>query len=342
MSEPLRIGVVGYGWFADLLREHAFDRIDELEVVAVCDPTEAARERGAHALGVPAFADLDSMFEGSACDGVVILTPHDTHRALVEAAAAAGKHVFCEKAMAVQADDCDAMVRACEQAGVVLIVGHMQKLFPPYARVIELARGGDYGEPQAVQVFGWHWSPVFEGWWRRRERCGGLTYWTGVHDIDTVRHVLADEAESVFAAAGPKTEGYTDYEDIVSATIRFRRGALVTMQVCPHDPLRDFEHAFSMAVLCESGAIRFDPVRNVVEHRGRGGFERGPLTVEEFPPHEECMAAAYREEFAHFVDVARGRAQPRLSGEGGRRCVQILQAIEASLRAGEPVAVQGG
>lgn len=342
MTTPVTLGLVGYGWFAELLENHAFSRLDTVKVTAVCDPDAARRARADRELGVPTFASVEAMLASSDCEAIVVLTPHDTHRQIVEAAAANGRHVFCEKAMAVTAADCHAMIETARTARVELMVGHMQKLFPPYRRLIELVREGDYGEPLAVQVMGFHWCPVFPGWWRHRQSGGGLLYWTGVHDIDTMRHVVGDEVTSVYAVAGPCTDDYTDYEDSVAVTLRFARGAIATLQVTPHDPLRDFERSFAMAVACREGAIYFDPDRCVVEHAARHGHTRGERVVERFGSHEESMAEAYRSEFAHFAEVIHEGVPSRLPAIDGLRCVEILEAVTASLRSGEPIALSSG
>jgi predicted dehydrogenase len=169
------------------------------------------------------------------------------------------------------------------------MVGHMQKLFPPYARLAELVRSGTYGMPVAAQVSGFHWSPVFEGWWRRRRDCGGLLYWTGIHDIDTLRHVMASDVDTVFAMTGPATDDYTDYEDAISVVMRHANGAVASLQVAQHDPLRSFERAFSMSVVCEHGGVAFDPERDQVVHAGRQGLSAQDAVVEAFPPHEDNM-----------------------------------------------------
>lgn len=339
MADRLTLGVVGFGWFAELLQGRVLTGLDRLQTVAVCDPDPARREQASRRLGAPAFASMEEMLAGSDCQAVAIFTPHSTHRELVEQASAAGRHIFCEKAMAVTAADCVAMMNAARDADVELMVGHMQKLFPAYRRIVELVTSGRYGAPVAAHVSGFHWCPVYEGWWRRKADCGGLLYWTGVHDIDTLRHVMASEVRSVFAAAGPATDGYTDYEDSIAATLCFESGAVASLQVAQHDPLRDFEASFSMQVVCEGGAVAFDPTCDQVAHGARRGHQRSSPEIEAFAGHEESMFVAYREEFAHFVEVVLDGVPSRLPARDGLRCVEILEAVSASVATGSVEAV---
>ena len=339
MPDSLTLGVVGFGWFAELLHDRVLTGLDRLDTVAVCDPDPARRTRAAELLGAQAFASMEEMLAGSDCQAVAIFTPHSTHRELVEQAAAAGRHIFCEKAMAVTATDCVAMIAAAREARVELMVGHMQKLFPAYRRVAEIVASGRYGAPVAAHVNGLHWCPVYEGWWRRKADCGGLLYWTGVHDVDTLRHVIGGDVESVFAVTGPDTDDDTDYEDSIAATLRFESGAVATLHVAQHDPLRSFEESFSMQVLCKQGAVAFDPGTNRVVHAARAGHERFGPAVESFVDHEESMFVAYREEFAHFASVVLDGVASRLPAEDGLRCVEILEAVYASAASHEPAPV---
>lgn len=342
MGDALTLGVVGYGWFAELLHERVLSGLPRLRVTAVCELDETRRKRGCEQLGVPGYGSLEAMLDAGACDAVAIFTPHSSHRELVELSAAHGRHVFCEKAMAVTSEDCRAMIDATQAAGVELMVGHMQKLFPAYRRVAELVRSGRYGEPVAAQVSGFHWSPVFEGWWRRTRDCGGLLYWTGVHDVDTLRYVIDSEVEHVYAVTGPSTDDYTDYEDSIAVTMKYANGVVASLQVAQHDPLRSFEHAFSMSVLCERGAVGFDPQRNLVSHAGRDGLSARPPTEEIFPPHEESMYLAYETEFAHFVEVTMDGVSSKLPAKDGLRCVETLEAVYASVDSGAPVSLRHG
>src|ERR687889_783125 len=116
---------LGFGWFAELLVTRVFADVPDLRVISVVEKSQERRQR-AEELGLSAVASMDELPAG--CDAVVVLTPHDTHRELVVEAAAKGLHVFCEKAFAVSSADCLAMIDACRRAGVVLSVGHMQKL----------------------------------------------------------------------------------------------------------------------------------------------------------------------------------------------------------------------
>jgi predicted dehydrogenase len=275
-----------------------------------------------------------------ACDAVIILTPHDTHRDLVVEAASKGLHVFCEKAFAVSSADCIAMIDACRSAGVVLSIGHMQKLFPTHARAVELARGGSYGDVVAMQVTGLHWCPVMPGWWRSKDSCGGLLYWTGIHDLDTMRAITGSDVASVMAMAGPKTDDYTEYENSVAVTLRYETGAVASMLVAEHDPIRTFEQSFQISVLLEGGSIHIDPGAGEVTHASRQGQERSTaVTLESFGSFESLEEHAYREEFQAFAQRVLSGDREDPSAEDGLRCVETLEAIYASLESGQATPV---
>jgi predicted dehydrogenase len=330
----VKAAFIGFGWFAELLVTSVLADVEDLEIVAVVE-TSAERRRRAEQLGLPAVLTMAELPQ--ACDAVIVLTPHDTHRELVLEAASRGLHVFCEKAFAVSSVDCLAMIEACRRAHVVLVVGHMQKLFPTHARAVELARSGRYGKVLAVQVSGMHWCPVMPGWWRTRASCGGLLYWTGIHDLDTLRAITASDVTRVMAIAGPKTDDYTDYEDSIAVMLQYASGAVASMVVAEHSPLRTFEESFQISVLLERGSIHVDPGSGEVTHASRLGQERStPATQESFGRFEDLEEHAYGEEFSAFARrelSADGKPDPTV--EDGLRCVETLEAIYASVDSGQ-------
>lgn len=329
---------VGFGWFAELLVTRVFADVPELHVISVVEKSQERRQR-AEELGLSAVESMDDL--PAACDAVLVMTPHDTHRDLVVEAAAKGLHVFCEKAFAVSSADCLAMIDACRSAGVVLTIGHMQKLFPTHARAVELARGGSYGDVVAMQVAGLHWCPVMPGWWRSKDSCGGLLYWTGIHDLDTMRAITGSDVVSVMAMAGPKTDDYTEYEDSIAVTLRYESGAVASMLVAEHDPIRTFEESFQISVLLEGGSIHVDPSAGEVTHVSRQGQERSTaVTLESFGSFESLEEHAYREEFRAFTQRVLSGDHDDPSAEDGLRCVETLEAIYSSLESGAVTTVE--
>jgi 1,5-anhydro-D-fructose reductase (1,5-anhydro-D-mannitol-forming) len=335
--KPIRLAFVGFGWFAELLMTRVVDRLSEIDVVAVVDPSPARRER-AVSLGLFAVESIAEL--RGHCDAVAILTPHDTHRALVEEAAALGMHVFCEKAFAVTSEDCMAMIETCGRAGVVLAVGHMQKLFPTHARAVEIVNSQQYGPVVAVQISGWHWCPVMPGWWRTAKSCGGLLYWTGIHDLDTLRAIVGAEPKAVYAAAGPKTDPYTEYEDSISVTITYESGIIASIQVAEHDPLRTFEESFTISVLFQNGSLLVDPGKGEVRHASRAGTERSEPVIEQFGSFAQLEEAAYLEEFRRFGAAIANSDADLSTAIDGLRCVELLEAVYRSVESGRVVDVQ--
>jgi predicted dehydrogenase len=332
--------MVGYGWFAELLQDRVVATVDGLAVVAAVDPSPERRAK-AEEHGLLVAETLEELLQdgSSAIDAVAVLTPHDTHLEIVRAAADHGLHVFCEKAFAVSSADCVSMVEACWSAGVVLVVGHMQKLFETHARAVEIAHSGDLGTVRSVNVDGTHWCPVFPGWWRSTDRCGGLLYWTGIHDLDTMRALVGSEASRVFAVTAQPWDDYTQYEDVVAATIVYDNGAIGTIHVAEQWPLRTFEESFEVNVVLTSGGIRIVPAQARVDYAARSGQDRGQVESEFFESFERMEENAYRRELGSFVEAVRGGDLEHQSVLDGLRCVETLEAIYRSVRSGRPESV---
>ena len=174
-----------------------------------------------------------------------------------------------------------------------------------------------------MTVTGYH-DRVLGGWWSHRETVGGLMFWAGVHDIDTLRF-LCGEVASVYAVAGPKTHPNSNYHDSISAILRFRDGAIGSFQVSPNYPLRQYRTSFSFEIVCERGGMSYDPVRISVAYQASGG-DRQEVHFDGYG-HE----IAFQREFQSFLSWILRDEPPLLRGEDGLRCVEILQAIELSI-----------
>lgn len=183
---PLRVGVLGAG-FAGAMHAHSAMRIDGVQVVAVAalpldQGAALAKECGARltsAEGVCAADDIDL---------VVVATPTHLHAQYAIAAAKSGKHVFCEKPLARTLADAEAMVRACDDAGVALAVGHVVRYFREYQRAKQLLDDGTLGRAAiATLVRGNFAVGSAREWYLDAAKSGGVVLDLMLHDLDTVR-----------------------------------------------------------------------------------------------------------------------------------------------------------
>jgi UDP-N-acetylglucosamine 3-dehydrogenase len=190
---PLRIGVLGAG-FAGAMHAHSALRIDGVEVAAVAavplDQAAAlAKECGARVASAEEICAADDI------DLVVVATPTHLHAQYAIAAARAGKHVFCEKPLARTLADGEAMVRACDDAGVALAVGHVVRYFKEYQRAKQLLDDGTLGRPAiATLVRGNFAVGSARAWYLDAAKSGGVVLDLMLHDLDTVRWWFGEPA----------------------------------------------------------------------------------------------------------------------------------------------------
>ena len=325
------IGVVGCGGMGMALAQG----VAGLESAAVVAAYDAAPER-AEALaakhGGRACRDYAELLGDPAVGAVVVASPQFAHAENTIAAAEAGKHVFCEKPMAVTLEDCDAMIAACSQAGVKLMIGQVCRYHAVHGKVRELVRSGEFGRPVCMTVhrLGGPWGGAYTQEWRfRREGCGGTILEIHAHEIDFMRWVCGD-VEAVYTAGGLYVDKRLDYPDLALVTLHFASGAkglLHTGQVSAIG-------GYGGRVDCEGGSLVFPSFWGAEAgiHVARMGQKPAFL-----PASELKVEDPVRHELRDFVESILGDTAPPVPGAEGRAVVEIGVAAYQSLDCGEAV-----
>ena len=221
------IGCGGIGrWHATNLRQ-----LPDVALVAVADPDQGAREAAARAFGVPALASADALLAREDVELVSICTPPAAHAALIEAAAAAGKHVLVEKPIATTLADADRALAACRTHHVQLGVVHQQRAHSSARALHELTTRGARGRPLlAPASHTWFKSRAQlggDGWRSDATLGGGLLLDQAVHAIDLLVWFLG--APEWVSGASDTLAHAAGAEDTAVATIGFAGGALAAL-----------------------------------------------------------------------------------------------------------------
>ncbi len=330
----LSIGLIGTGRIGRVHGGNTVRRITRARLAAVADVDADSASACARELGVPfVAADYRSVLDNDAVDAVLICTSTDTHAEIIEAAAAAGKHIFCEKPISLDLPTIDDALAAVAEAGVQLQIGFNRRFDPHFRRVRDAVAGGEIGEPHLLHLISRDPSPPPIEYVRRS---GGMFVDMTIHDFDMARFLIGSEVEEVFAAAAVRIDpaiGEADDVDTAIVTLRFANGVLGTI-----DNSRKAVYGYDQRaeVFGSRGSIRTDNVYpNVALVSGDGGVRRDP------PLHFfiERYAESYVAELQAFVDaVLDGRPVP-VSGQDGRIPVVMGLAARASYGKNRPMHV---
>lgn len=315
----LRWGLVGAGDIVAKRVANALRDAPDSELWAVSRRRAELAEAFAREHGIPRIhARWEDLVEDPEVDAVYVATPVHLHAPITVAAAEAGKHVLCEKPMALDLAECDRMVDAAERAGVRLGVAYYRHLYPIVQRARALVAGGAIGKVVIAQVNAFeYFDPAPDhprAWLLDPEQAGGGPMFDfGCHRIEVLLHLMgrADGATGRLTnALLPRT-----VEDTATAVLRFRSGALATLTVShaaaePQDTL----HLFG-----SEGSIHI-PKLNGAELRL---VRRGEETVESHP----APANLHQPLIEQFVRAVQGREPPVVDGRAGREVNRLLAAI---------------
>jgi myo-inositol 2-dehydrogenase / D-chiro-inositol 1-dehydrogenase len=329
---PLRIGVIGVGRIGRMHAELVAHQVPGAALGAVYDAYEPAARVVAAALGVPAAASVEEIFD-SELDAVAICSSSDTHVDLLIAAAQAGKAVFCEKPVSLDLAEVDRALGAIEAARVPFQIGFNRRFDPAHASVREAVAAGAVGEPHLVRISSRDPEPPPLNYVKSS---GGLFLDMMIHDFDMARFVTGTEVLEVFARGALRIEpSFAEADDIDTAvvTLVHADGCLTTI-----DNSRRAAYGYDQRVEVfgsEGMAVSENP-------RGHTGSVQ-TAEGERRPPNPyfflERYLESYVREWQAFVGALTRGEEPPVSTSDARAPLVIGLAAGRSLREGRTVSV---
>jgi predicted dehydrogenase len=346
--EPHGFGLVGCGMIAEF-HTRAINEIDGARVVAVYDSSES-QEKGPRIAAMAekgdckVYRDLDSMLADPAIDVVCVCTPSGAHLDSAVAAAKAGKHVVVEKPLEITVSRCDAIISACDSAGVRLCTIFPSRFTRANALLKDAIDSGRFGRLTLGDTYvkWWRTQEYYDsGGWRGTWALdgGGALMNQAIHNVDLLAWLMGD-VESVSALTATLAHDRIEVEDTAVAALRFKNGALGVIEAC---------------------TSAFPGLLKRTEIHGRDGsarIDQDDVTLWQFrdsaPVDAEILAAlaaatgfaagasdprgishlGHRDQLSDFLASIDTGRPARVDGREGRRSVEIIRAIYRSSELG--------
>ncbi len=337
MTERINLGLIGVGRIGRLHASDIVYRIPEARLLAVADIFEDAVRKAAADFGIPkAYTDPRRIFDDPDIDAVLICSSTDTHADFIEQAAAAGKHVFCEKPIHLDLERIDRALAAVEEAGVKLQIGFNRRFDPNFRRARDMVASGAIGEPHLVRITSRDPAPPPIDYIKVS---GGIFLDMTIHDFDMARFLVGEEVSEIYATGGVMIDpaiGEAGDIDTALVTLKYRNGVLGTI-----DNSRKAVYGYDqrVEVFGSGGVIVVDNVRpdtaTLVDEKGRHSAKPVYFFVERY-------TESYLAEIKSFLEAVREDRTPEVTGRDGRIPVVMGYAAWQSYRENRPVPVDLG
>jgi 1,5-anhydro-D-fructose reductase (1,5-anhydro-D-mannitol-forming) len=327
----IRWAVIGTGRVSNVMVP-AMQAVRGTLVAAIVSRSQARADAFAAAHGIEAsYGSVEEMLRSPTVDAVYIGSPNGLHAPHAMAAAAAGKHVLCEKPMAPTVSDCHRMIEACQKHGVKLGIGFQYRQYPAQQKAREMVARGDLGrvlfadikvEVPTHEIPEWYSDPEMAG--------GGVTSLAGVHRIDLLRYLTGAEVQEVCAFIR-KTPG-SQFEEAVVAILGFANGAHGTLHFglhIPHGTNRVEVHGSAGSLSADTNSPWWGDYNPELLVHHAGGTTR----------HEFPKIDAYQSQIESFNRCLTEGGEPLATGMDGLRAARISLALFESDRLGKAVEV---
>lgn len=300
----------------------------------VVDVDSAAAGELAKRTGAVA-ADADTAFGDDSVQAIVIASSTDTHLALIEASAAAGKAVFCEKPLDLDIGNARRAVSAADQAGILLTVGFNRRYDPSFRRLKDEIENGTIGPVEVIAITSRDPAPPPLDYIRRS---GGMFRDMTIHDFDMARWLLGEEPASVFASGSCRVDAaIAAAGDIDTAVVILQTAGGAFCQIT-NSRRCSYGYDQRVEVFGADGMVRADnETATRVEHAGSFGFQREPA----LPFFLERYRDAYRLELEDFIRAIGGNDSSLADGRDGLRALELADAAERSRQSGGVVQLRG-
>lgn len=331
-AKVVKMGLIGAGRIGCLHAEHLATRIPCAEVLMVADVSVKAARACAERYAIPsAVQDYHSILEHPEIQAVVICSSTDSHARIIEEAAEAGKHIFCEKPIAFDLPSIDRALDAVERAGVQLQIGFNRRFDANYARVRQAVEQGEIGQPCMLHIVSRDPEPPPIAY---IERSGGIFVDMTIHDFDMARFLIGSEVEEIFVQAGvlnnPEIGEAGDVDSAV-VLLRFANGVIGTIS---NSRYAAYGYDQRVELLGSAGAISTENnYQNSAIISTRQSIHR------DLPLHFflERYSESFVAEMMAFVDALLYHRPVPVNGQEGRIPVVMALAAQKSLLERRPV-----
>lgn len=330
-ARTIRYAVIGLGHIAQVAVLPAFAHTKNSALAALVSGDPEKLEQLGRKYDVAAtylYDDLDQCLHSPEVDAVYVALPNELHYECCLRAAAAGKHILCEKPLAVTVHDAEEMLAAAERNGVKLMTAYRLHFEPANLAAIDAVRSGKIGEVRyfsstfSYQVTDPHNIRL------RAERGGGPLYDIGVYCVNAARYLLGDEPEEVMAfAANSGDRRFKEVEESAAALLKFPGGRLASFVV-------SFGAAESARyeIVGTKGSIALDPAYEY-SMALEATFKRGEKEREKKFPHTDQFAG----EIEEFSRVILRDREPEPNAREGIADLRIVAALLDSAASGRAV-----
>lgn len=318
MTQPVGLASIGLGWWGNVLADGVASS-GEAQVVTCYARTPETREIFASKHGCNAAESLAEIWDDPAIEGVLMATPHAVRQELIAQAAAAGKHIFVEKPLALTGAEARASAQAAREAGVVLQVGHNKRRQTGNRRLHEMLGSGELGQLQHIEAnisVPVAFKPDLPEWRKNPEQmpAGGMTP-LGVHHVDTIQY-LGGPIRSV-SAISMKVYGALEVDDVTAMLFELESGPLAYLVTLLATVAVNTVTVYGSEAAAWS---KGDGTRLFVQKRGEPSRTEVPVT-----PIDTIA-----DEMAEFADCMTNGRQPETGPEAAVPVVDVLEAIIAS------------
>lgn len=329
--KKVRIGAVGLGRLGKKHAENVAFRIPNAELAAVCSIIEDEVSQVKNELGISyGYTNYYDMIQNKELDAVLIASPSGEHCRHIEAALEAGLHVFCEKPLGVNIEECLAIEKIVEKHGdKVFMLGFMRRYDASYAYAKRKIEEGHIGAPIMVRAYGLDPESLVAGAIRFAKTSGGIFLDMAIHDIDLARWFLLSEPENVYAIGGSylhkEFEEFGDCDN-ACAMMQFKNGTMAMFysgRTAPHGYHVETEIVGTKATIRVSSV----PQKNLVTI-----FDHNGAVQECVSGFMERFEQSYVNEVQEFVNCILENRRPAVTVYDGTQSTKAAYAATESFR----------
>jgi myo-inositol 2-dehydrogenase / D-chiro-inositol 1-dehydrogenase len=339
----VKVGIIGSQFEADIHAASFQIAPEEAEVVAVASPTPGNAAALCKRYGIPrCFTDYREMLKERDIEMVTIAAPNHLHAQMTFDCAAAGKHVVCEKPLAMTIEECEQMIAACRRAGVLLMYAEELFFTPKYVKAKQMADQGAFGRVHLVKQSEKHSGPHSAWFWDVERSGGGVFMDMGCHGVAFCYWFLGKPAiKTIYCQMGTYVHGdKTRGEDEVLCIVEFANGALGLVETswAKRGGMDDRVEIYGDAGVTYANLHMGNALPTYSETGYGYAVEKAPSTKGwSWPVFDELWNYGSPQEMRHFARCVRGRDEPQATGEDGLVVMEALYAGYASAGEGRKV-----